>query len=242
MKKSELKKALLGKNTVLSEESIRRVIEKELEKDADDVDTALLDACFAFLETQQQGKETENKQREKRLTARRILPAAAAAVLLCTIGAVCSFMLSQGQDQIAQDAQSAVSAASASSYLEAQLLSFGISPVTLPAEMISENCTVAQIKDISAESTAEMCIEVQFEYNGAAGKMTVESGAEAHPPDFAAAAGAKSEQTFSINGTDVSVFELESGAAVRYQAGGAVYSIYLDMGIADAVKFAKTIN
>lgn len=248
----------------LSCEQIKQLIKKESEKDYEQLNTDFIDLCFDVLAMKHDNKpilinEPNSKIRLKKNTVKKVLVFAAVIMMFCvttiTVSAsvfhfnipkeIASFI--KGNAEIDYNLKPANTSAEGyalvNSSLAKKLDKLGLSPVTLPEEMIKENCTIQKIENISNDVSVSTVINIEFEFNNSFGRMAITKYLEdnnwtGENTDMDVISG----QMIKVNGLDVLVFEHEDYCTVQYKDNKTIYNLYLENDLDTTIKFVNTIK
>lgn len=239
--------------TDLSTEEIKALIQKEVDKGPDKLDTDYIDLCFELLAVKgnAKGKRVKFKKPAKVL----LVAAALMVVFISTITASAQFNFNIPQSiaklidnnaEIDYNLENADTTADGYALLNTdlakQLADYGITPVTFPEEMTKENCKVIQIEDVSVDETWKI-ISVDFYYNKQKGWLRVEQMSEEfETAGVSTVMDIKSGQMININGMDILLFEQEGSYKIKYKDNNTTYDISLDCDSETAIKVAESIK
>lgn len=253
LSKKKLKKMIDSDFTDLSTEEIKALIQKEVDKGPDKLDTDYIDLCFELLAVKgnAKGKRVKFKKPAKVL----LVAAALMVVFISTITASAQFNFNIPQSiaklidnnaEIDYNLENADTTADGYALLNTdlakQLADYGITPVTFPEEMTKENCKVIQIEDVSVDETWKI-ISVDFYYNKQKGWLRVEQMSEEfETAGVSTVMDIKSGQMININGMDILLFEQEGSYKIKYKDNNTTYDISLDCDSETAIKVAESIK
>lgn len=239
--------------TDLSTEEIKALIQKEVDKGPDKLDTDYIDLCFELLAVKgnAKGKGVKFKKPAKVL----LVAVALMVVFISTITASAQFNFNIPQSiaklidnnaEIDYNLENADTTADGYALLNTdlakQLADYGITPVTFPEEMTKENCKVIQIEDVSVDETWKI-ISVDFYYNKQKGWLRVEQMSEEfETAGVSTVMDIKSGQMININGMDILLFEQEGSYKIKYKDNNTTYDISLDCDSETAIKVAESIK
>ena len=239
--------------TDLSTEEIKALIQKEVNKGPDKLDTDYIDLCFELLAVKgnAKGKRVKFKKSAKVL----LVAAALMVVFISTVTASAQFNFNIPQSiaklidnnaEIDYNLENADTTADGYALLNTdlakQLADYGITPVTFPEEMTKENCKVIQIEDVSVDETWKI-ISVDFYYNKQKGWLRVEQMSEEfETAGVSTVMDIKSGQMININGMDILLFEQEGSYKIKYKDNNTTYDISLDCDSETAIKVAESIK
>lgn len=253
LSKKKLKKMIDSDFTDLSTEEIKALIQKEVNKGPDKLDTDYIDLCFELLAVKgnAKGKRVKFKKSAKVL----LVAAALMVVFISTVTASAQFNFNIPQSiaklidnnaEIDYNLENADTTADGYALLNTdlakQLADYGITPVTFPEEMTKENCKVIQIEDVSVDETWKI-ISVDFYYNKQKGWLRVEQMSEEfETAGVSTVMDIKSGQMININGMDILLFEQEGSYKIKYKDNNTTYDISLDCDSETAIKVAESIK
>lgn len=254
LSKKKLKKMIASDFTDLSTEEIKALIQKEVDKEPDEIDTDYIDFCFELLSIKNNSK---NKRKIKFIKPAKVLLAAAVlmVVFISTITVSAQFNLNipqkiaqliNGNAEIDYNLENADTTADGYTLLDTDLAKeiadYGITPITFPEEMIKENCKITQIEDVSPDETWKV-ISIDFNYNNQRGWLRIEKmSEELESTGVWSVNDIESGQIIKANGMDVLVFEQENSCAIIYKDNLTTYDISLYCDLETAIKFAESIK
>lgn len=253
--KKKLKKMILCDFNNLSTDEIKALIQKELDKDVDDIDTDYIDLCFELLSVK------NNNQNKKKIKFNKpvkvLLTAALLTVILVSAVTVTAQLhlnipeniakLVDGNAEITDyNLENTDTTADGYALLDTdfakKLKDYGIDPITFPEEMTKENCTITDIEVVNSDELS-VIIDVCFEYNGQEGSLYIY-----HMLQDMETAGSKgvmdikSGQIIRANGMDILVFEQDDSCTLLYKDNLTSYDMSLDCDLETAIEFAKSIK
>ena len=253
LSKKKLKKMIDSDFTDLSTEEIKALIQKEVNKGPDKLDTDYIDLCFELLAIKgnAKGKRVKFKKPAKVL----LVAAALMVVFISTVTASAQFNFDIPQNiaklidnnaEIDYNLENADTTADGYALLNTdlakQLADYGITPVTFPEEMIKENSKITKIESISSDDISNI-VSVYFYYNGQRGWLDIEQmSKELESTGVDTVLDIKSGRMINVNGMDVLVFEQENSCSIKYKDNFTTYDIHLDCNLETAIKFAKSIK
>lgn len=203
--------------TDLSTEEIKALIQKEVDKGPDELDTNYIDLCFELLSIK---NNDTNKRKIKFTKPAKVLLATAVlmVVFISTITVSAQFNLNipqkiaqliNGNAEIDYNLENADTTADGYTLLDTDLAKeiadYGITPITFPEEMIKENCKITQIEDVSPDETWKV-ISIDFDYNGQQGWLRIDQMSEdLESTGVKSVNNIKSGQMIKVNGMDVNI-------------------------------------
>ncbi len=266
MKDNDLMNSIKGisndKSLKLSVQDLERIIDEELEKPDDEMDTYLIEACIDSINEIKLRKEKDiaeaPKKNEKHINNHRVFTkaitifasvfivlflsiSAYAAVNQTTIpGAIIEIYQKyivvhfEKNDDVAQNYELL------ETELAERLKDNGIYPILLPEALFDKEAQIIKIDyDItSAVSSAN----IDFVYGDEKGILEIHSYesleffVESEYPN------AENVTTVEVSGIKVYVFEQNKKSTIIFKDGLTEYSIVSSMGIEQAIEFAKTIK
>lgn len=246
----------------MSCEQIKQLIKKESEKNYESINTDFIDLCFDVLSMKQENEQLkiDNLQvKRKKISVKKVSAIAAVFILFIattlTVSAnVFNFNIPKEISKLINgNAQTDINLKLAdttadgyslgNSKLVKELETQGLSPITLPEELIKENSEIIKIDNITTDSTISVDIYIEFDYNNAFGTLTVSQYSEnfewtGEMVDM----DVLSAEMIKVNGMDVLIFEQENNCTIRYKDNLTIYEIYLETDFETAKSFAKSIK
>lgn len=255
LSKKKLKKMIDSDFTDLSTEEIKALIQKEVDKGPDELDTDYIDLCFELLAVKSNAKSKRVKFKKP---AKLIIIAAALTVIfISTVTASAQFnfdipqsiaKLIDNNAEIDYNLENADTTADGYALLDTdfakQLADYGITPVTFPEEMIKENSKITKIESISSDDISNI-VSVYFYYNGQRGWLDIEQmSKELESTGVNGYNNLKGGKMIKANGMDILVFEHDdNSSSITYKDGLTTYHISLtNSTMENAIKFAKSIK
>ena len=244
----------------MSCEQIKQLIQKESNKDYSDINTDFLDLCFNMLAMKQNRMPLFNenyKTKSSNLRVKRVLIFAAVVmaffVTTLTVSAsVFHFNIPKEisywvENRAKTDINYKFADTTADGYLlensqlGMMLKKQGITPITLPGDMINEKCKIIKIDNITTDKAVSTDLYVEFKYGEAFGSLCVSQYA-----DYFEWKGEIIEEDvlsadmIKANGMDILVFESNDGCTIRYKDNKTTYEIYIETDFETAISFAKS--
>lgn len=254
LSKKKLKKMIASDFTDLSTEEIKALIQKEVNKGSDELDTDYIDLCFELLSIKNY-KQKSSKVKFTKPT--KVLLTAAVLMVVCistiTVSAQFNLNLPQkiaqlinGNAEIDYNLENADTTADGYALLDTdlakQLVDYGITPVTFPEEMTKENCKITKIESISSDHISNI-VSIDFDYNSQQGCLTIEQmSKELETAGVSTVMDIKSGQMINVNGMDILAFEKENSCTIIYKDNLTKYNIYIDCNLETAIKLAESIK
>lgn len=252
--KKKLKKMIASDFTDLSTEEIKALIQKEVDKGPDKLDTDYIDLCFELLSIK---SNSTNAKKVKFTKSAKVLLIAATlmVVFISTITVSAQFNLNipekivhliNGNAEIDYNLENADTTADGYALLDTdlakQIADYGITPVTFPEEMIKENSKITKIKLDMNEDVLKI-VDIDFEYNGQKGSLYIQQISEnTGSTGVNTVLDIKSGRMINVNGMDIIVFEQENSCSIIYKDSLTTYDINLYCDFETAIKFAESIK
>ena len=240
--------------TDLSTEEIKALIQKEVDKGPDKLDTDYIDLCFELLSIK---SNSTNAKKVKFTKSAKVLLIAATlmVVFISTITVSAQFNLNipekivhliNGNAEIDYNLENADTTADGYALLDTdlakQIADYGITPVTFPEEMIKENSKITKIKLDMNEDVLKI-VDIDFEYNGQKGSLYIQQISEnTGSTGVNTVLDIKSGRMINVNGMDIIVFEQENSCSIIYKDSLTTYDINLYCDFETAIKFAESIK
>ena len=183
--KQDLKKMMFSNTYNLSKEEIKSLIDKELSKNPEDVDTDYIDLCFELMSICE--KSQNNVVSIKPRYIKKPIMVAAVIIVLCisliSVSAI-YFNIPQkiaqlvnGNAELQYPMENADTTADGYALLETDLAkeleTFGITPVTFPETLVGKNCEITKIENVTIDETISLDADIYFIYNGFEGNITI---------------------------------------------------------------------
>lgn len=239
----------------LSKEEIKTLIDKELTKNPEDVDTGYIDLCFELMSICEKS-ENNVVSIKPRYIKKPIMVAAVIMVLCVSLISVSAIyfnipekiaQLINGNAELQYPMENADTTADGYALLETDLAkeleSFGITPVTFPGALVEENCKITKIENTTIDETISLNADIYFSYDGFEGCLII---SQSKPMDesigMSTVMDIKSAEMIKVNGMDVVVFEQEKICTIRYKDDLTEYDVTLYSDFETAREFAKTIK
>lgn len=254
LSKKKLKKMIASDFTDLSTEEIKALIQKEVDKKPDEIDTDYIDLCFELLSIKN-SKQKASKVKFTKPTKVLLAAAVLMVVFISTITVSAQFNLNipqkiaqliNGNAEIDYNLENADTTADGYALLDTNLakriVNYGITPVTFPEEMTKENCKITKIESISSDHISNI-VSIDFDYNSQQGCLTIEQmSKELETAGVSTVMDIKSGQMINVNGMDILAFEKENSCTIIYKDNLTKYNIYIDCNLETAIKLAESIK
>lgn len=253
--KKKLKKMIDSNFTDLSSEDIKKLIETEVAKGAQEVDTDYIDLCFKLLALKDNQIVPINR---KPRTAKTLLIAAIVFVLMISVVTASAYVFDFDiPDFIAElvgkdayvDINLEYANTTAESYqltgsdLAKELEAHGITPVTFPEELIKEDCKIVSIEYSEAENAKNTEVTITFEYQGNLGRFAISNRGESEEAvGYNIKKNVISGQMVTVNGMDILIFEGEDYRSVEYKDRNIEYNIYIEGDMETVMNIVNSIK
>ena len=246
----------------ISCEQIKQLIQKESQKNYEDINTDFIDLCFDVLSIKQDGKPLNIKNVNKKVNnikVKKILLVAAVFMLfiattLTVSASVFHFNIPKEiSSWIKGDAKTDINLKLADTTADGYLLidsdlinkleTQGLSPITLPEELIKENSNIIRTDNTTTDKTISTNVEIEFNYNNDYGLLSISQYVEnfewtGEMSDH----NVLSAEMIKVNGMDVLIFKSENSCTIRYKDNFTTYEIYLETDYETAKSFAQSIK
>lgn len=245
---------IYDKDSALTKEELENIIDRELEKPEDIMDTDLIEYCLDTLNKMTKKVGDTNGNRINR-NFKKIFAIAVAAVLLF-VGAISASALVFKVnifDEVVEFYEDNIrihfekSDNSATEYmllgtaLAQNLANNGISPVLLPEALISDDCKILTVEYEKTDVVTSA--NVSFEYKNNKGFIYISSYDSA---DFISHSDYLNTdnriERITVSGIPVYIIEQNKHGTIAYTDNRIEYSIVTELTFEDAVCFAKTIK
>ncbi len=253
--KKDFEKMIFSKTTNLSKEEIKMLIDRELSKEAQNIDTDYIDLCFELMSINDEPKKAVVPTKSFR-TKKSMMIAAAVMILLVSMMSVSAVYfnipqkvaeLVNGNAEIDFDLENADTTADGYKLLETDLAkeleSMGITPVTFPEAMVRKECKISKIENLTVDESISLFANIVFVYNDYSGSILIDQ-----KTPYEEIAGVRTVmdvetgEMINVNGMDILVFEQEKNCTITYRDNLTDYTIYLECDFETAKEFAKTIK
>jgi len=246
----------------MSCEQIKQLIQKESEKDYEEINTDFIDLCFDLLAKKQNNEslsiEKVKKVSNKIIIKKVLLFVAVFMMLIVTTLTVSASVFhfnipKEISSWIEGDAKTDINLkladTTADSYslensdLAIKLRARGISPITFPEELIKESSKIIKIDNVTTDKTISTDVEIEFNYNSTYGLMSISQ----YVTDFEwngemVSKDVLSAEMIKVNGMDVLIFEQKNGCTIQYKDKLTTYDIYLETDFETTKLFAQSIK
>lgn len=253
--KKKLNKMIASNFTDLSSEDIKKLIEIEIAKNAEEVDTDYIDLCFKLLAIKDNQIVSINR---KSKPVKTLLIAAIVFILLVSVVTASAYVFDFSiPDFIAElidkdayvDINLEYANTTAENYqltdsdLAKELEAHGITPVTFPEELLTDDCVITSIEYPQTDKTLNVVAYIDFEYHEIAGFVTITQFKEdLSGVGYNIKKNIISGQMITVNGMDILIFEYEDSCIIEYKDNCTEYNIYMECDADTAINFAKTIK
>lgn len=220
MNKKILKEILKTESVSFSYEEIQQILDEELEKSADEMDTQLIDLCIDVL-SREKAPEQKEEKKHKKISPKKLLLIVAVicilAILAIPVSAELPTIQSQGGIIKVLENYISVNLTGDSKYnLSTELQNYGIPIDLLPARFFDSDCVVSDVQLVNDNA-------YRFDFKltdiGAYGYIAVSKGAEKWEFRYDYAdiyADAEQLEQLTVNGTEIFVYSVDEQVKVIY--------------------------
>lgn len=256
LSKNKLKKMITSDFTNLTIEEIKALIQREVDKGPDKLDTEYIDLCFELMNVK---NNEQNKKIVKYKNPAKVLLIAATFIVLLvsTLTVFAQFninipqkivQLIDGNAELDYSLENADTTADVYTLLDTELAiqikNYGIEPVTFPEEILKDNCTIVNVEEVSLDDYMKL-VDVSFKYYGKKGCLSIEkTSKDLDSTGNRYINNIVDGKMLKINGMDIIVFEQDGGySSIIYKDYLTTYEITLeDCDLNSAISLAKTIK
>ena len=191
MTNNEFKQVLLDDSVLMSKQELEEIIENELNKSESEMDADLIEYCLDNIKKLQLSEESNKKEESKKVFVVnpkmwRVL--VAMSVILTFVFAVTASaiyfnipeniaQLINGNAELDYNLENADTTADGYALLETDLAkeleSFGITPVTFPEALVSDECKILKTENTTIEKTISLDANIEFTYNENIGSLMI---------------------------------------------------------------------
>ena len=259
MTNNEFKQVLLDDSVLMSKQELEEIIENELLKSESEMDADLIEYCLDSIKKLQLSENNKKEESKKVFFINprmwRVLVAMSVILVFAITASAFYFnipeniaQLINGNAELDINLENADTTADGYALLETDLAkeleSFGITPVTFPEALVSDECKILKIENTTIEKTISLDANIEFTYNENIGSLMI---CRFRPMDTewtgsSTVMDVESGEMINVNGLDVLVFEQKKGCTVTYKDGLTEYNIFLECDFETAKEFAKTIK
>lgn len=246
----------------MSCEQIKQLIQKESEKDYEEINTDFIDLCFELL-AKKQNDESLSIEKVKKASNKIVIKKVLLFVAVFMMFTITAMTVSASvfhfnipkeiSSLIKGDAKTDINLKLADTTADGYLLENsdlakelkiqGLSPITLPEELIKENSKIIKIDNITTDKTISTDVKIEFNYNNDYGSLSISQYVENFEwTGEMVTHDVLSAEMIKVNGMDVLIFEQTNGCTVQYKDNLTEYNIYLESDIKSAIQFAKSIK
>lgn len=257
LSKKKLQKMIASDFTDLTVEEIKALIQNEVEKGADKLDTDYIDLCFELLSIKKDDVSDVKRIKFSKPIKIMLVAAVIVTLLVSTITVMAQFGLNlpqriahlfDGDAKVDYKLEGLNNTANSYALLESdlakQLETYGITPVTFPEELIKENCRITKITNMTSDESISKNVSIDFDYKDYHGVLSIAQyfngfmlGGETTVVDVI------SGQMKNINGMDVVILEQEDDyCTVRYKDNNTIYEIYLECDLETTIGLVESIK
>ena len=260
MTNNEFKQVLLDDSVLMSKQELEEIIENELNKSESEMDADLIEYCLDNIKKLQLSEESNKKEESKKvffINAKmwRVLVAMSVVFVFAITASAVYFNIPENIAQLIEgnaetnfvsddaDANGYGGYALPETDLVKELESFGISPVTFPEAMVSDECKIIKIENLTVDEDVSRIVNINFVYKNYSGLMIVmKTNADTEWSGSSTIMGYESGEMININGLDILVFEQEENCTIEYKNSLTKYTFYIECDFETAKEFAMTIK
>ena len=260
MTNNEFKQVLLDDSAVLSKQELEEIIENELLKSESEMDADLIEYCLDSIKKLQLSEESNKEEESKKVFVInpkiwRVLVAMSVILVFAVTASAIYFnipeniaQLINGNAELDYNLENADTTADGYALLETDLAkeleSFGITPVTFPEALVSDECKILKTENLTVDKAISLDAHINFEYKGLLGGVLIEQfmPVDSEWVGSSTVMDVEAGEMINVNGMDVLVFEQKDNCTVTYKDGLTEYNIYLECDFETAKEFAKTIK
>lgn len=260
MTNNEFKQVLLDDSVLMSKQELEEIIENELNKSESEMDADLIEYCLDNIKKLQLSEESNKKEESKKvffINPRMWRVLVTMSIVLTFIFAVTAsaiyfnipeniVQLIDGNAEYDFNLGDADTTADGYALLETDLAkkleSFGITPVTFPEALVSDECKITKIENTTSDKTTLLGAYIYFEYNDLSGRARIDKYMDSDWIGTGSVMDVKSATMINVNGLDVLVFEQDENCTIKYNNDLTHYYFYIECDFETAKEFAKTIK
>ena len=260
MTNNEFKQVLLDDSVLMSKQELEEIIENELNKSESEMDADLIEYCLDNIKKLQLSEEDNKNEESKKVFVInpkiwRVLVAMSVILVFAVTASAIYFnipeniaQLIDGNAELDYNLENADTTADGYALLETDLAkeleSFGITPVTFPEALVSDECKILKIENLTVNKAISLDAHINFEYKGLLGGVLIEQfmPVDSEWVGSSTVMDVEAGEMINVNGMDVLVFEQKDNCTVTYKDGLTEYNIYLECDFETAKEFAKTIK
>lgn len=254
MNRKKIQRMIDSGFTELSSEKIKKLIGAEVEK-GENADTDYIDLCFELLEIKE--NQTVPAKRKPRSVKALLIAAIVIVLIVSVVTASVYAIYFNIPDNIAQlkdddaylDMNWEYSDTTADGYqllecdLAKELEAHGITPITIPEELIKEDCVITGIEYSETDKELNIDAHVYFEYRGYFGRFSITQFVDDIDwIGYRSVQNITSGKMLKINGMDILFFEHADSCSVAYKDDCTEYYIYLESDADTALDFVNSIK
>lgn len=240
----------------LSRERLERIIDDELEKPENEMDTGLIEYCLDALELNEKPAAVVSAAHTPAGAKRRVRKAliAAAAVIMLFTGLISfsaatdnalwnglvEFYDNDIRIHFNKSDSNALKHKLLGTDLAMELAENGIAPVLLPAVMLTDEYEIVSIE--YEETVAITSANIKFKWGDKKGNMIVEKYMQRDMLSNLDYVNADYFETIEVSGVEIYIFRQNRRTTITYLDGLTHYDIYTPLDFENAIEFAKTIK
>ena len=260
MTNNEFKQVLLDDSVLMSKQELEEIIENELLKSESEMDADLIEYCLDSIKKLQLSEESNKKEESKKVFVInpkiwRVLVAMSVILVFAVTASAIYFnipeniaQLIDGNAELDINLENADTTADGYALLETDLAkeleSFGITPVTFPEALVSDECKILKTENLTVDKAISLDAHINFEYKGLLGGVLIEQfmPVDSEWTGSSTVMDVEAGEMINVNGMDVLVFEQEENCSIEYRNNLTHYYFYIECDFETAKEFAKTIK
>lgn len=220
MNKKILKEILKTESVSFSYEEIQQILDEELEKSADEMDTQLIDLCIDVL-SREKAPEQKEEKKYKKISPKKLLLVAAVicilAILAIPVSAELPTIQSQGGIIKVLDNYISINLIGGKEYnLSKEMQDYGIPDNLLPSRFFESDCVITDVQPSGDNSYG---FEFELTNSGADGYISISKHKEecAFENNYADIyAEAEQLKQLTVNGLEIFVYLVDGQVKVIY--------------------------
>lgn len=255
--KKKLKEMISSGFTFLSTDEIKSLIQNEVGKGADELDTDYIDLCFELLSLKKNDISASKKIKFSKTFKIILVAAMVMTVFVSTATVSAQFKLNvplkiaqliNGDAKVDYNLKNADTTADEYKLLDTTLArkiaGYGISPITFPEELLKEDCSIIQIENRTMDKRISTNVNVFFNYSGGYGNFSITQLEDGNEQDGqVTVVEVVSGQIKHVNGMDVLVLEQEGDfCTIKYKDNNIVYDISFEGNLDTAMQLVESIK
>lgn len=244
----------------LNSEEIRNLIQKETDKDPDDINMDYIELCFRLLEEAESNSDKPNKNKKIHLKkpAKLIIIAAALIVVFVSAFSVTASnfnipkslaRFTEGNADYDEAHKNTDNEPDGYALADTELAKkldemYGLSPITFPEELVKKDCVITNISKAAGSGSYYINAYIEFKYKGCYGKLSLSKPIDKDYETISdrSVLDVDSGQLVRANGLDVFIFERDSSCYALYKSDSIQYVLNIESDYDTAVELIKSIK